>query len=98
MSDVASISGEWRALSSLRLGEGGKVRVIDGGRFMTQRMGMLGIRPGVEVRVVHGPGKRGAVLQVGGARIALGRGVIERIRVEKSPCADVSACVQGGRP
>jgi ferrous iron transport protein A len=31
--------------------------------------------------VVHGPGQRGAVLQVGGARIALGWGVIQHIEV-----------------
>ena len=45
-------------------------------------MRMLGIRRGTDIRVIHGPGKRGAVLQVGGARLALGWGVIQRIEVE----------------
>ncbi|BDB15208.1 hypothetical protein ANFP_25280 [Acidithiobacillus ferrooxidans] len=52
---------------------------------MQQRLGMLGIRRDTLVRVVHGPGKRGAVLQVGGARVALGWGVIQRVRVAIIP-------------
>jgi len=44
---------------------------------------------------VHGPGRRGAVLQVGGARIALGRGVIEQIRVEVSPVMSDTADHKG---
>lgn len=55
---------------------------VAGGRAMTQRMLMLGIRRGTALCVVHGPGKRGAVVRVGGARIALGRSVIEQIRVQ----------------
>lgn len=87
--------GAVRALSALRSGERARVCSIDGGRFMAQRMGMLGIRRGVDVRVVHGPGPRGAVVQVGGARIALGRGVIEQIHVELHAALDTGANVKG---
>ena len=49
--------------------------------MMVQRLAMLGIRPGALVTLLHGPGRRGAVLRVGGARVALGHGVIENILV-----------------
>ena len=60
------------------------VRVINGGKFVTRRLAMLGIRPGVKLHLVHGPGLHGVVVMAGGARIALGRGVIEHILVELS--------------
>jgi ferrous iron transport protein A len=69
------------SLAQLPHGRCAKVVEIDGGRQMVQRMVMLGIRRGVPLCVVHGPGARGAVVQVGGARIALGRGVTDKIRV-----------------
>lgn len=58
------------------------VRAITGGRFVTRRLAMLGVRPGVKLHLVHGPGLHGVVVMAGGARIALGRGVIEHILVE----------------
>jgi ferrous iron transport protein A len=95
VNDPNTKTGESPTLSGLRLGQWARVRAIDGGRFMAQRMGMLGIRRGVDVRVVHGPGPRGAVVQVGGARIALGRGVIEQIHVELHAALDTGANVKG---
>ncbi len=58
------------------------VQEVGGGRAMMQRMLMLGIRRGVQLRLLHGPGARGAVVGVGGARIALGRDIVEHIRVQ----------------
>jgi ferrous iron transport protein A len=69
------------AVTGLRRGQKARISRISGGLVMTQRMAMLGIRPGVDILAVHGPGKRGAVLQVGGARIALGTEIIENIVV-----------------
>jgi ferrous iron transport protein A len=69
------------SLASVAPGDSAQVSRIEGGRAVTQRLAMLGIRPGVVVNLLHGPGRRGAVLRVGGARVALGRGVIERITV-----------------
>lgn len=62
-------------------------RIMDftGGRSMQQRLQMLGIRRGTEFCLVQGPSKRGAVVQVGGARIALGWGVIQQILVTELP-------------
>ncbi|MBU2808488.1 ferrous iron transport protein A [Acidithiobacillus ferrooxidans F221] len=72
-------------IGDLRPGDHARVLEITGGKVMQQRLGMLGIRRDTLVRLVHGPGKRGAVLQVGGARVALGWGVIQRIRVAVIP-------------
>lgn len=70
-----------QSIASLMPGDCAEISYLAGGRMMTQRLAMLGIRPGVKVCVLHGPGRRGAVLRVGGARVALGRGVIENIMV-----------------
>ena len=69
------------ALSTLRRGERARVERIEGSAALAQRLRMFGIRPGTDVLVLHGPNGRGAVLQVGGGRIALGRAVVECIRV-----------------
>ncbi|MEJ2686909.1 MAG: FeoA family protein [Gammaproteobacteria bacterium] len=98
MNDRRADGEALRALSALQSGESARVRAVDGGRSMAQRMSMLGIRRGVELRVVHGPGLRGAVVQVGGARIALGRGVIEQIRVEAQTDLDGAPDGQGEHP
>ncbi|MGC9162498.1 MAG: FeoA family protein [Thiomonas sp.] len=74
-------SPEVVSLAQVRHGQCARVVSIDGGRTMAQRMVMLGIRRGVPLCVVHGPGVRGTVVQVGGARIALGRGVTDKILV-----------------
>ncbi|MHB1279922.1 MAG: FeoA family protein [Acidithiobacillus sp.] len=70
------------SVGDLKPGDSARVREVAGGRGIQQRMNMFGIRRGTDIRVVHGPGKRGAILQVGGARIALGCGLIQRIAVE----------------
>lgn len=69
------------SLASLQTGQNAHVSDVVGGRNMVQRLAMLGIRRGVLVTLLHGPGRRGAVIRVGGTRVALGHGVIENIRV-----------------
>lgn len=81
-------------LSNVLPGSTATVVAVDGGRAMTQRMLMLGIRRGTQLYVLHGPGGRGAVVRVGGARIALGRGVTEHIRVQPVQSAQPVASVQ----
>lgn len=76
------IPAEVISLAHLTPGQCAEVVEVDGGRAMTQRMLMLGIRRGTGLCVVQGPSKRGVVVRVGGARIALGRGVTEQIRVQ----------------
>ncbi len=70
-----------QSVASLSQGDCAEVGFVGGGKAMIQRLAMLGIRPGVKICVLHGPGGRGAVLRVGGTRVALGRGVIEMILV-----------------
>ncbi|CUA98430.1 FeoA family protein [Thiomonas bhubaneswarensis] len=77
-----SIHSQTMSLAQLMPGQCAEVVEVDGGRAMTQRMLMLGIRRGTGLCVVQGPSKRGVVVRVGGARIALGHGVTERIRVQ----------------
>jgi ferrous iron transport protein A len=72
---------ESTTLSKLGSGRSARVTAIDGSAGLPQRMAMLGIRRGVDLCVVHGPGARGAVVRVGTARIALGREIIDHIRV-----------------
>jgi ferrous iron transport protein A len=71
-----------QSIAGLRPGDYAEISYVAGGRMMTQRLAMLGIRPGVTICLLHGPGRRGAVLRVGGSRVALGRGVIEFIMVK----------------
>ena len=75
------------SLSAVARGAVAVVQEVGGGRAMTQRMLMLGIRRGAQLRLLHGPGARGAVVGVGGARIALGRDVVELIRVQLATAA-----------
>lgn len=79
------------SLSAVARGAVAVVQEVGGGRAMMQRMLMLGIRRGVPLRLLHGPGARGAVVGVGGARIALGRDVVELIRVQLAPAAPCDA-------
>lgn len=93
MNEQIDQSVEWTVLSELRTHERVRVQGIDGrDPSMARRLGMLGIRPGVEIQILHGPGVRGAVVRVGGARVALGRQVIEHIQIWRHR-ADTEATV-----
>ena len=81
MTPTASEAASIVKLSSLTLNENAQVSHILGGRALIQRLTMLGIRPGATICLLHGPGRRGAVLRVGGTRVALGHGVIDSIMV-----------------
>lgn len=85
---VSVASTELHELGRLSPNACGHVRAIKGGKFVTRRLAMLGIRPGVALKLVHGPGLHGVVVMAGGARIALGHGVIEHVLVEMDAKAD----------
>lgn len=84
---VSVASPELHELGRLRPKARGHVRAIKGDKFVTRRLAMLGVRPGVPVQLVHGPGLHGVVVMAGGARVALGHGVIEHVLVEVEPQA-----------
>ena len=62
---------------------GQKVRLvsIDGGRQLVLRLLSLGLSVGAEIEVLHHRG-RGVVVARDGNRVALGKGVAEKLRAE----------------
>ncbi len=62
---------------------GQKVRVvsIDGGRQLVRRLLSLGLSVGAEIEVLHHRG-RGVVVARQGNRVALGKGIAEKLRAE----------------
>lgn len=75
----------------MTLGElpvGGRARIaqILGGRRLTRQLMSLGLRVGSEIDIVQHRG-RGVVLATGSSRVALGRGVAEKLLVVQLPAA-----------
>ena len=64
--------------------EGAQVHLIgiDAGQGLTARLTAMGLVPGVELTVVRNQGFGPAVVEVKGTRLALGRGMAQRIRVK----------------
>ncbi len=69
-----------QTLSATRRGETVRLVQIEAGRRLTHRLAELGLTPGVTLHVVH---KNGGpmLVAVRGTRLALGRGVAEKIQV-----------------
>jgi ferrous iron transport protein A len=63
--------------------QGRRVRLVgvEAGQGLAARLAAMGLVPGVEVRVVSNEGRGPAVIEVKGARVALGRGMALKIRV-----------------
>jgi ferrous iron transport protein A len=64
--------------------QGGKrVRfvAVDGGRVLQGRLAALGLVPGAEIQVVQNEGRGPVILSVGSSRMALGRGMADKIIV-----------------
>ncbi|OPY93042.1 MAG: FeoA domain protein [Syntrophaceae bacterium PtaU1.Bin231] len=64
--------------------QGGKrVRfvAVDGGRVLQGRLAALGLVPGAEIQVVQNEGRGPVILSVGSSRMALGRGMADKILV-----------------
>lgn len=53
------------------------------GACCSQRLQALGLRPGLGLRMLHNPGCGLVLLQVNGARLAVGRGVAAKILVRR---------------
>lgn len=67
-------------LLTLKKGDAGKIISIDAGRCATRRLYEMGFNIGAPVRVVRndaGP----VIVSLAGNKIALGRGLAEKIRV-----------------
>ncbi len=76
-----AVGADGRSLGDVA--EGARVRLvgIDAGRGLGARLAAMGLVPGVEVLVVRNRGAGPAVVEVKGARLALGRGMARRILV-----------------
>lgn len=81
MTNQATHKGAPQTIKQMQLGNQAVIIKINGTSQQIQRIQMLGLRKGGHIKVVHGPGRRGAVVQSGGARIALGKEIIEQIEV-----------------
>ena len=70
------------ALSSVP--QGGRARLVgvEAGQGLVARLAAMGLVPGAEILVVSNPGSGPAVVEVKGTRLALGRGVAMKIRVQ----------------
>lgn len=64
---------------------GERVRVVacNGGEAMVKRLAAMGLGLGSELQLVQREGAAGAVVMQGASRMAIGLGLLHRIRVEK---------------
>ncbi len=69
-----------RPLSNVGRGETVRLERIEAGRRLSQRLAELGLTPGVTIQVLHVNGGP-MLIGVRGARLALGRGMAEKIVV-----------------
>lgn len=70
-----------KTLSDFFVGQKVRLVGVDGGRELVRRLLSLGLSIGTEVEVLHHRG-RGVVVAREGNRVALGRGVAEKLRAE----------------
>lgn len=69
-------------LSKIPAGMTVRLVSIDGGRQLTRRLLSLGITLGSELEILHHRG-HGVVIGQNGNRVALGRGIAEKLQAEK---------------
>lgn len=77
----SSISGQKKTLLSLKVGEKGVVVRIIGGQSACKRLNELGFVPGTEVKVVNKISSGPVMIQVKGSKLALGRGLANKVEV-----------------
>jgi Fe2+ transport system protein FeoA len=78
------------SLAHLAAGARATVRSLPHGHGLARRLVALGLNPGAEVYVLQNRGHGPLIVEVHGARLALGRGQADRVAVEPvvgSPCA-----------
>jgi len=77
MSDADNVT----PVSSVRAGQRARVVAVKGGLGRQTRLASMGVAAGVTVRVVHNVFRGPIILEVRGARLALGRGLAAAIEV-----------------
>ncbi len=69
-------------LTEVRAGDVVRVVAVDGGERVTSRLNDMGLFVGTTVEKVRGNGRGPVIVRVGPCRLALGRGVAEKVVVE----------------
>ncbi len=70
-------------LAEMKSRESGRVKEIDGGFGLRGRLEAIGLRPGIELRVVNSSFFKGPVtVRIGNSQVALGHGMARKIMVE----------------
>lgn len=78
--------GGWIALTDLPVGAAASVIRLAGGHGMQGRLASMGLHVGSRVRLLHAPrGSGPALVGIGQTRLAIGRGMAERILVSPVP-------------
>jgi Fe2+ transport system protein FeoA len=75
------------ALSRMPRGARGTVSHLPHQHGLAKRLLALGLNPGAEVCVLQNRGRGPVIVEVHGARLALGRGQAERVTVDMAPAA-----------
>ncbi|MEN8150746.1 MAG: ferrous iron transport protein A [Planctomycetota bacterium] len=70
-------------LTELPVGEVVHVSAVDGGHRVTARLSDMGLFPGTEIEKLRGNGSGPVIIRIGPGRLALGRGVAEKVIVER---------------
>jgi len=70
-----------KTLSEILVGQKVRLVAVDGGRQLVRRLLSLGLCIGTEVEVLHHRG-HGVVVAREGNRVALGKGIAEKLRAE----------------
>lgn len=79
------MEGSLLPLSLLAPGKKALVRGITGGRGMRQKLAAMGFSPGLSVRVLQNNCRGPLIVSLGNTRVALGRGLAQKITVEEIP-------------
>ncbi len=74
-------------LADLAVGRHGTVVALHGGRRFQTRIVSMGLHPGSEVEVVQGGNGKGGpvIVAIGSTRLAIGKGMSDRIMVATDP-------------
>ncbi len=75
---------DYQILSNVSAGQSVKLVCVDAGHRLTHRLAELGLTPGVEFTVLQVNGGP-LVISVRNSRIAIGRGMAEKINVKLLP-------------
>lgn len=69
-------------LIQLQTGQNAILKDIDWGMKIKRKLYDMGMTPGTPVSMINSSGRGPVILDVRGSRLALGRGIIEKIDVE----------------